>query len=169
MATIISCKKKLPSLVLIKSSDSAVLPFFSMAELQPTNLEDYCKFHNCSFFALSFPCVFCKHKVDYLGLAEFHHKTLNLLYKDNVPYVCCSPCLKLTAKYELQQYYRCSVDAACIEFLCKQPLKDIIVRCLLCYRLLDYLEKYDCVVCDFPFVLVRHHWRNYCRFCVKQI
>ena len=169
MATIISCSKKIPTPVLIKSCDSAVLSFFSMADQQPTNLEDYCKLYNCSLFDLSFACVFCKHKIDYLGLAEFHHKTLNLLYKDSVGYACCSPCLKLTAKYELEQFYRCSVDAKCIEFVCKQPLKDITVRCLICYRLLDYLEKYDCVVSDLPFVLVRHHWRNYCRFCVKQI
>lgn len=161
--------KKLPPLVHIKTTVSAVLSLSLMAELQPTNLEDFCKLYNCSFFSLKFPCVFCKHLVDYLGLAEFHHKSLSLIYKNNQCFACCSPCLKVTAKYEIEQFYRCSVDASCIEYVCKKPLADIIVRCILCYRLLDFVEKYDCVVAELPFILVRHHWRNYCRHCVKQI
>nr|AYA94398.1 MAG: E6 protein [Human papillomavirus] len=140
-----------------------------MAAVQPTNLEEYCKVHNCSLFSLSFPCIFCKHPVGYVGLAEFHFKNLNLVYKDNVCYASCSYCLKLTANYELENYYRCSVEAACIEHICKLPLKDILVRCILCYKQLDLTEKFDCVVANSPFVLVRKYWRNYCRICFKTI
>ncbi|ATQ38168.1 E6 [Gammapapillomavirus sp.] len=141
-----------------------------MAGLQATNLEDYCKLNNISFFDLSLRCVFCKHKIDTLELAAFHEKHLSLVFKeDGQCYASCSNCLRLAARYELENFYRCSVEATCIEFVCKKPLKEIIVRCVLCYKLLDLIEKYDCIVGDLPFVLVRRHWRNYCRFCVKQI
>lgn len=139
-----------------------------MALLQPTNLDDYCKAHNISFFQLSLPCVFCKYNIDYVGLAQFHFKGLCLTYKDDVCYACCPKCLQLTASYELRHYYRCHVPAEYIEFVCQKPLKELTVRCLKCFKLLDNIEKFDCVTASLPFVLVRHHWRNYCRICVRQ-
>nr|AYA94107.1 MAG: E6 protein [Human papillomavirus] len=138
-----------------------------MADLQPTNLEDYCNLHKISLFNLSLPCVFCKHNVNYVGLASFHYKQLSLIYKDNICHACCEPCLLLTAKYERERFCRCSAGVKFIETLCKKSLKDICVRCIVCYKLLDYIEKFDCTVCELPFYLIRHHWRNYCRHCVK--
>ena len=162
-------QKKLPRPVLIKRKESKLFPLFFMAAPQPTNLEEYCKVHNVSLFDLSLPCVFCKFDIDYLGLAEFHYKKLCLIYKSGISYACCGPCLRLTAKYEAQQYCRCAIDPTCVEFLYKKPLCDITVRCLCCFKALDLIEKYDCIVADLPFYLIRHHLRNYCRHCVKTI
>lgn len=169
LATIISCTKKVTVSGTYKKDRISCFLSFSMAEPHPTNLEDYCKVHNCSLFTLTLPCVFCKFEINYLGLAEFHYKNLSLIYKEGICYACCGSCLKLTAKYEAEQFGRCSVDPRCIEFLCKKPLAEITVRCLCCFKALDLIEKYDCITADLPFVLIRHHWRNYCRHCVKSI
>lgn len=140
-----------------------------MAGLFPTDLKEYCTVFNISFFDIHVPCVFCKHSVSLQNLADFYCKGLSLLWKNNNCYACCSLCLKSIAKYEFEQYFTCSVKCHLIEAVVLKPLKDIVVRCRFCYKLLDYAEKLDCCARNFDFCLVRGHWKNVCRFCIRQV
>lgn len=140
-----------------------------MAAETPTRLDEYCKVFNKSFFELQLPCLFCKFYLTLQDLAGFFHKELCLVWRDEICYACCSPCLRLCAKYELENYSRCIVEGHCIENLLNVPLSNILVRCIFCLKKLDYAEKIDCCIKNLSFYLVRHHWRNCCRFCKREI
>nr|AYA94326.1 MAG: E6 protein [Human papillomavirus] len=140
-----------------------------MAALKPCNLYDYCVVNGLSLFDVTLPCIFCKHDLSFVALADFHAKTLQLLHKDDGCYACCAECLRLSAKFEIENHFQCCVDARFFTTICEKPLHEITVRCLECYRLLDYIEKFDCCAADSPFCLVRGRWRNLCRHCIKKI
>lgn len=142
---------------------------FLMAALYPTSLDEYCACFNVSFFSLKLRCVFCKHIVNLQGLADFFMKSLSLVWKNEICYACCQPCLKLIAKYEKEHFTRCTVTGEVLLFLTKKPLKDLVIRCVSCYKRLDFAEKLDCCYGDVNFFLVRNSWRSECRNCrVKQ-
>ncbi|ATQ38352.1 E6 [Gammapapillomavirus 12] len=134
----------------------------------PNNIEDYCNQFNISFFKLGLKCVFCKHKLDCVQLASFHHKKLSLLWRDGECFACCTSCLRLSANYEVERFYRCSFNANVIEDAFCAPLTELMIRCIHCYNLLDYIEKREHQMRDEPFHLVRQHLRGSCRHCVQK-
>lgn len=136
-----------------------------MAAYYPTCLDEYCAVFGVSFFNLELKCVFCKHFVSLQALADFFVKCLSLVWKDGICYACCQECLKLIAKYEKEHFARCTVRGDILSDIVKQPLSEVVVRCLICYKRLDCAEKVDCCNADIPFVLVRSQWRSHCRFC----
>lgn len=144
---------------------SFCLLFSLMAALHPTRLDEYCKLYNLSFFDLDIKCIFCKFKVSLQHLADFYCKDLSLVWKNNECFACCSPCLRLTARHEKENYFQCSVKGCMIESFLNTPLSKIVVRCIECYKKLDYMEKIQCCVQETDFCLIRCHWKNYCRFC----
>lgn len=136
-----------------------------MAALYPTSLDEYCTVFGISFFNLQLRCVFCKHWVSLQALADFFVKTLSLVWKNNICYACCSQCLRLIAKYESEHFTRCEVTGEVLQFIVKEPFSEIVIRCLQCYKKLDYAEKIDCCHAGIKFCLVRSHWRSLCRNC----
>nr|AYA94734.1 MAG: E6 protein [Human papillomavirus] len=140
----------------------------SMDSSQPTSLDDYCRHFNCSFFDLRIRCIFCRHFLDLIQLADFHSKTLSLVWRGCECFACCTNCARLSAKFEFESYYRCSIPAVIIEDIVKQKLHQLIVRCYLCLRLLDTVEKYDSVCRGDSFHLVRQGWKGICRICASK-
>lgn len=138
-------------------------------EAFPTKLDTYCEYYGISFFDLQLRCVFCKHWISGVELAAFHTKYLSLIWKQNVCYACCTNCLQLSARYERERYYQCSVKSAFIVDLLHKPLCDIVIRCLHCLRRLDYIEKIEHLYNEEPFHLIRCYWRGYCRNCPRQL
>lgn len=136
-----------------------------MAALHPSKLDEYCLQKGISFFDLQIPCIFCKFPVSLQGLADFHYKDLCLVWKGDICYACCPPCLKLSANFEKENYCQCCVKWYMLESLVNTPLSEIIVRCIDCFKKLDYSEKIYCCQQNFDFFLVRCHWKNYCRIC----
>lgn len=136
-----------------------------MAALHPTRLDEYCTANGITFFDLQIPCIFCKFLVTLQGLADFFTKELSLVWKDNDCYACCPPCLRLTAKYEQENYFQCAVKCCMLETLVNQPLSELLVRCIVCFKKLDYSEKIYCCLQNWDFYLIRCRWKNYCRFC----
>lgn len=137
-------------------------------ELFPTRLDEYCRYFDISFFVLRIRCIFCSSFLDPQDLASFYMKQLNLIWKNKIAYGCCSLCLKLSAIYERNNFFQCAVNSVNIEHLAKKPLKDIVVRCLGCFKLLDLAEKFDIKVKEELYCLIRGHWRGLCRNCIKK-
>ena len=134
----------------------------------PYNIEDYCRVFHISFFNVRLQCLFCKFNVSTVDLAGFHCKNLRLVWRGSSCFACCEKCLRLLAKHEYEHYCICVCKGTTLEFLCKKDLFQIIVRCVECLKLLDLSEKISCERKGFPFCLVRTHWRNYCRSCIKK-
>lgn len=132
----------------------------------PTGLADYCKVNNISFFDLKLPCIFCNFLVELQELADFYCKKLSLVYRNKKCYACCRKCLRLSALFEKENYFQCTVPAAIVEDLVNQNLKDIAIRCMYCVKLLDYLEKLDIYYRGGVFYLVRSKWKGCCRNCM---
>ena len=109
----------------------------------PLRLDDFCAKNGLSFFDVRLQCVFCEHWISTVDLAAFHCKSLSLVWKGHVCYACCCSCLRLSALYEMQRYYQCSLQGDYIEDLVRKPLTDIVIRCLLCLTKLDLLEKLE--------------------------
>ena len=137
-----------------------------MAAEYPTSVGDYCKRFKIPFDQLCFPCLFCKTSLTTLQLNSFVHKQLSLVWKSGVCHACCNSCLKITARYECQNYFQCYVSGSLIEDFLGIPLWDLIVRCLECLSKLSYVEKLDCICAGEKFYLVRGHWRSFCRECL---
>lgn len=131
------------------------------------NLVDYCKQENLSFFDLQLYCLFCKFLIPLPDLASFYCKKLALVYRDGNAFAACTKCLRLSAIFENERYYTCSVKAHLLSDLLGKPLNEIAVRCENCMSLLDYIEKYDCIYSGGYFHLVRGNWRGCCRNCCE--
>lgn len=134
----------------------------------PTTLPAYCATFDISFFDLRLKCIFCKSYVTIVDLALFHEKCLQLLWKDKVCYCCCSRCLCLSAKYEVENFFQCSCKVDILHALLEKPLQDIVIRCYYCYQLLDLSSKFDLISRGKPACLVRGHWRAPCRNCLNR-
>ncbi|CAF05702.1 E6 protein [Human papillomavirus 95] len=139
-----------------------------MANGRPTTLDEYCRRFDISFFDLRLPCIFCFHPVDLAELASFYIKKLSLVFRGSCYYACCSQCLRLSAKFEQENYFQCSVYATGLEDLVGQKIRDICVRCLCCLKLLDIVEKLDLLYSGEVCYLIRGLWRGYCRNCIKK-
>nr|AYA94113.1 MAG: E6 protein [Human papillomavirus] len=138
---------------------------FPMEERFPVKLDDFCSYFNISIFDLHLPCIFCGFYTDLQDLAAFHLRQLCIIWRSKKPFVCCRKCITASAKYEYDKYCLCTVSAVNLEGLLQKPLKDIAVRCLQCYKLCDLAEKFDCIVRQQEFCLVRGSWRALCRDC----
>lgn len=139
-----------------------------MAEERPKRLDELCRTTGTSFFDLSLQCAFCQHFLSLQELADFHTKTLCLLYRGSVPYAACKGCLRLSAAHEFELYCRCSIPADIISDVLKQPITAVCIRCKHCYRLLDAPEKIDLCAANENVYLVRQYWRGVCRDCRKK-
>lgn len=139
-----------------------------MERLLPYNLEDYCRVFAISFFEIRMPCLFCKFTVPTVDLASFHCKQLRLVWRDSTCFACCGKCIRLLAKHEFDHYCICVCKGTTLEHLCKKDLASVIVRCVECLCLLDFAEKLYCDRKGLPFYLVRTHWRNCCRNCLRK-
>lgn len=138
-----------------------------MEPVRAKNLVDYCKQENISFFDLQLHCLFCKFAVSLPDLASFYCKKLTLVYRDNSAFAACSKCLKLSALFENERYYTCSIKAWLLSDLIGKPLSEIAIRCENCMSLLDYIEKCDCIYQGGYFHLIRGNWRGCCRNCYE--
>lgn len=139
-----------------------------MANGRPTSLEEYCRRFNISFFDLRVPCIFCLHPVNLQELAAFYLKRLSLIWRADRCFACCELCLKLSAQYERENYFQCAVYTSVIEGLLNQELRNVIIRCMFCCRLLDTIEKFDSLYRDDVLCLVRGKWRGTCRHCTNK-
>nr|AYA94815.1 MAG: E6 protein [Human papillomavirus] len=134
----------------------------------PTDLREYCKLFDICFFDLQLPCVFCKHIVPLQDLASFYLKCLCLIWKGAVCHAACTKCLKVTALFECDNYFQCSVNAIFLTDLVGKPISQIVVRCVHCLKLLDCAEKIDCIVQQQLCHLIRGRWRARCRVCTEK-
>ncbi|AWK28200.1 E6 protein [Human papillomavirus type 220] len=139
-----------------------------MAELFPVRVDDYCRTFNISFFDLRLRCIFCNFYLTVRELAEFYEKQLSLVWRRFECYACCERCIGLSAKYEREKYFQCAIKPTNIVTVCNRPLREIVVRCFYCFMLLDADEKLDHISRDKSFLLVRDHWRGYCRRCMRK-
>ena len=131
----------------------------------PRSLEQYCQYYNCSFFAVHLPCIFCSHILTAEDLAAFACKNLSLVFRNAQCLACCIKCCRMSARYEIENYYQCSVRSVNIESVSQCRLHALIVRCYECLKSLDIAEKYDLVCKDEWFHVVRSQWRGLCRDC----
>nr|AYA94835.1 MAG: E6 protein [Human papillomavirus] len=138
-----------------------------MDPVRAKNLVDYCKQENLTFFELTLKCLFCNFVVSLPDLASFHCKQLALVYRNNIAFAACSQCLRLSAAFETQRYYTCSIRAGLLSDVIGRHLSDIPIRCEYCLQLLDYIEKFDCIYRSGYFHLVRGNFRGCCRNCYQ--
>lgn len=139
-----------------------------MAALFPVRLDEYCKTFNIPFLDLRLCCIFCYHYIDIRELADFYQKKLSLIWRNFQCYACCERCIFLSARYERENFFQCTVKPEDLASLVEKPLTDVIIRCYICLDLLDAAEKQDHIARNKRFILVRGHWRGYCRRCMQK-
>lgn len=139
-----------------------------MAALFPVRLDEYCKTFNICFLDLRLRCVFCSHYIDIRELADFYQKQLSLIWRNFQCFACCEQCIFLSARYERDNYFQCTVKPEDLALLVEKPLSEVIIRCYICLDLLDAAEKQDHLARSKRFILIRGHWRGYCRRCMQK-
>lgn len=131
-------------------------------------LDEYCSTANISFFDLKLKCIFCNFTVPLDELAEFFCKQLSLVYRNDCCYACCRRCILHSARHEVENHTTFILNFERLSEYVHAPLRDIVVRCVFCYRKLDHIEKIDCNARGEQALLVRGHWRARCRNCYKK-
>nr|AXU25210.1 E6 protein [Human papillomavirus] len=139
-----------------------------MDEHFPRSLDDYCKTYQIDFFTLRLPCIFCGFYASIQDLASFYSKRLSIVWRHNRPFVSCMKCVRHSAIVERQKFCQCCVKCTDLDAVVGRSLRDIVIRCISCYGLLDYAEKIDACVSERLVYLVRGHWRTECRECVEK-
>lgn len=134
----------------------------------PITVADYCSEFDIPLKDLKLRCVFCKFYLTEQQLAAFCVKNLKLVWKNRYCFACCTPCLRLTAKFEAENYFQCMCKGEVLEVLTRIPLSSLSIRCLDCLTLLSFAEKIDCIIGGQNFYLVRGRWRSYCRNCIEK-
>lgn len=132
----------------------------------PRSLDDYCSYYQISFFNLRMRCIFCKFYTSLQDLAVFYTKGLSIVWRFNVPFACCIKCTLHSALIERQKFRQCVVLGSNLDAVARKPLKEIVIRCIVCFALLDEDEKLDVCARNAVVSLVRGHWRTECRNCV---
>lgn len=141
-----------------------------MADVQfPSRVDEYCKYFNISFLDLRLRCIFCNHYLGVRELAEFYEKQLSLVWRKFECFACCEQCVCLSAKFERENFFQCAIKPDTIVDLAKQSLQDVTVRCIMCMTLLDVPEKFDHLCRNRSFMLVRSHFKGYCRRCMQRL
>lgn len=139
-----------------------------MAQEQPKRLDELCKATGTSFFELNLKCAFCEFALSLQDLADFHCKSLSLLYRNGTPFAACRNCLTVSAQHEFNLFCRCSLTAEILGDVLKVPITEVCIRCRECYKLLDNAEKVDLCCASENVYLVRNWWRGICRDCRKK-
>lgn len=130
-----------------------------------SNVYGLCMLHGCTLETLSIPCLFCKRTLSHQDIIAFIVKCLRVVYRDNSFYAACSDCLRVSAAYELKQYCQCSATSDFVKLMCNGDPAKLNVRCLLCMKRLDCIEKLDAFESEVEFFLIRSIWRAKCRLC----
>lgn len=136
-----------------------------MAAYFPRSLDEYCKYFEIDFFSLRLRCIFCLFYTSFEDLAAFHTKKLNIVWRHNLPFVCCTKCCRHSALIEKQKYFQCSVKCRILDAVVGKPITEIYMRCTWCFALLDCAEKVDLCARDDLALLIRGYWRADCRNC----
>ena len=89
-----------------------------MAGVSPTSLDEYCKKYKTSFFDLKLCCLFCKHELTLQDLAGFASKVLSLVWRGDDCFACCALCLRLSAKFERENYTPVSYTHLTLPTIC---------------------------------------------------
>lgn len=134
--------------------------------MQPCTISEYAARLAIPLEDCLIPCRFCDCYLDYLDLIAFDVKVLRLIWRDTFVYGCCGECSKKNAKAELNHFYERSVSLVELVAEENKPLKDIIVRCGFCLKLLSYLEKvHTSNSGQGLFHRVRNGWKGFCWCC----
>lgn len=131
----------------------------------PTRLDIYCSTFNVSLFDLRLPCVICKNIVPVSEAAEFHEKSLAVLWKNACPHLACRFCLRRLARYEQENFHSGVISARELAAQIGSPLLGILIRCNQCLRLLTSSEKADLLASNQPVNKVRDFYRAPCNHC----
>ncbi|UXR08072.1 MAG: E6 protein [Varecia variegata papillomavirus 1] len=113
-------------------------------------------------------CIFCREFLQFGDLCAFDYKNLSLVWRGQTVFGACGRCIRLRAVCEIVQQSALCLEADGVEAITHKKLKDILVRCRVCFKLLDYPEKLQCAGRRIPFILVRRWWRAFCRCCLPK-
>lgn len=133
----------------------------------PTRLDIYCSEFGINLFDLRLSCVICKNIVPVSEAAEFHEKTLSVIWKNAQPYLACRFCLQRLAKHEQEHFFSGVVTAAELAAELGTPLLGILVRCRYCLRLLTTSEKANLLATNQRIDKIRNFYRATCKYCQK--
>lgn len=136
-----------------------------MAERRPTRLDDFCTARGLSFFELELPCVFCKRQVSLTDLAAFHEKNLSVIWRNDRPHAACSKCLYDLATVERERYTESVCNARLYVVVVRKPLDECLLRCYVCLRRLDAVDKNELITQNWFVCRIRGQWRSACRYC----
>lgn len=120
---------------------------------------------NIPIWEVLLPCNFCTGFLTYQELLEFDYKDFNLLWKDGFVFGCCAACAFRSAYHEFTNYHQEIVVGIEIEGRAAANIAEIVVRCLICLKRLDLLEKLDICAQHREFHRVRNRWKGVCRHC----
>lgn len=117
---------------------------------------------------LYLPCRFCLRSLHLQDCLNFDFKKLQLLYKCNGIYACCSGCSRTLATREHDIFCRLELLGHELYDLLHIPLFLIFMRCRRCLKVLSQIEKLDMISTNQHFCSIRGWWRGICSVCRSQ-
>ncbi|AXL96274.1 E6 [Boa constrictor papillomavirus 1] len=114
---------------------------------------------------LSIKCRNCNRELTYLDKKQFDYKTLCLLWEEDVPYGLCEFCCKRNAYCQLLIGCTEVKDGHVLEEEERKYIKDIRIRCYVCFTTLCTSEKLQLLDEGELLLKICGKWRGRCCRC----
>lgn len=110
-------------------------------------------------------CYYCGKWLTAHEKILYHHSGLLLVWKDDVPYACCQPCIKTGAKVDFLVGFARTVHVGNLLEVSSLPWSEVLCRCLMCLRILNPAEKEDIQRHNRAIYVVKDKLRSPCALC----
>lgn len=110
-------------------------------------------------------CYYCARWLTGHDKILYHHSGLLLVWKDEIPFACCQPCIKTGAKVDFLIGFSRTVHVANLLEVSSQPWSEVLCRCLMCLRILNSAEKADIERHNRAIYVIKETLRAPCALC----
>lgn len=122
---------------------------------------------SCGVAITDFPvsCYYCSKWLTGHDKILYHHSGLLLVWKDEVPFACCQPCIRTGAKVDFLVGFTRTVHVQNLLEVSSQPWSEVLCRCLMCLRILNQAEKADIQRANRAIYVIKDSLRAPCALC----
>lgn len=110
-------------------------------------------------------CFYCDRTLTFHEKILFVYSDLNLFWRGHVCYAGCQSCLRAVSRLEFVTFYEKLVSPREAEAELRVPFRELDIRCVKCYRYLNYTEKHDVLTSNENVAIVRGAARALCILC----
>lgn len=136
-----------------------------MADLRTFDLGVLAQSSGVAITDFPISCYYCSQWLTAHEKILYQHSSLLVVWKDDLPFACCQPCIRTGAKVDFLIGFTRTVGVSNLTEVTSAPWESVLVRCLCCLRMLTTTEKEDLLRSNKSLYLVKDSIRVPCALC----